>query len=79
MAELNSNEKRRQTIIEKYGSWEAYLEQRYRSPENAEKRKRAASIAGKVSAQSEKAVRPFKNKELARKANLKSQEVRRKK
>lgn len=74
MAELTPNEKRNQTIIEKYGSWEAYVKKRYHNPENAEKRKRAASIAGKNSKGG-----GFNDKELARIANLKSQEVRRSK
>lgn len=76
---MTPQERREQTIIDKYGSIEAFKEWRYQRPENAEKRKRAATIAGNASAQSPKAVRPFKDRELAKQANLKSQEVRRRK
>lgn len=71
---MTPQEKREQTIIEKWGSLEAYKEWRYRRPENAEKRRKAASAAGKASTS-----RPFRDRELAKRANLKSQEVRKRK
>ena len=36
---MTPSEKRRATIIDKYGSWEAYVEQRYLNPEHAESRR----------------------------------------
>ena len=45
---MTIQEKRDKTIIERYGSLEAFKEQRYRNPEKAETRKRVASIAGKA-------------------------------
>lgn len=66
------NEKARQTIISKWGSIEAYNEWRYKRPENAEKRKRAASIAGKATK-----VRTFDDPKKAREASKKSWENRR--
>jgi len=70
-------EKTRQTIIAKYGSWEAFLEQRYRNPKHAAKRSEAASKAGKAAQSKPNANRPFDNKEKAREAQRKSVEARR--
>ena len=58
---MTHSEKIRQTIIERYGTYEQYLEQRYRNPENAEKRRSAASKAGKASQASSNARQPFKD------------------
>jgi hypothetical protein len=58
---MTHSEKIRQTIIERFGTYEQYLEQRYRNPENAEKRRSAASIAGKASQASSNAKQPFKD------------------
>ena len=41
-------DKARQTIIEKYGSWEAYKAERYLHPSKAEERRQRASKAGKA-------------------------------
>lgn len=71
---MTPQEKREKTLIAKYGSIEAFKEWRYRRPENAEKRRKAASAAGKASTS-----RPFRDRELAKQANLKSQEVRKRK
>ena len=50
------NEKARQTIIDRYGSWEAYLEKRYRTPEARANQLKAASAGGKKSGS-----RPFRD------------------
>lgn len=64
---LTPHQKARQTIIDKYGSWEAYVKQRYLSPEKAEQRKQIASEAGKA----KKSKYTFQNKEIASKAGKK--------
>lgn len=43
------SEKLRQAAIEKYGSWEAFVEIRYRNPKALADAKRAASLGGKAS------------------------------
>ena len=63
MSELSMAEKRRATIIEKYGSIEAYNQQRYNDPSKAEQRKRVSSLGGK-SVPAEK--RNFSNPKNAR-------------
>ena len=68
---MTPQEKARQTIIEKYGSWEQYKAQRYYSvPEQT--RKERASKAGKASKGG-----GFNDPEVARKASEKSWENRR--
>lgn len=67
---MNSNEKRRQTIIEKYGSWEAYVEQRYLTPENREKARRAGMKGGLAK------VGSFNDVELASAAGKKGNAIR---
>ena len=47
MNQLSPAEKRRATIIQKYGSVEAYNAKRYNDPAKAEQRKRVASLGGK--------------------------------
>lgn len=71
------SEKQLQTIVSKYGSYEAYLELRYRNPENAEKRREAARKAGKASQASPNAKRPFTDPEKAREAQKRGVEARR--
>lgn len=58
---MNRSEKIKQTAIKKYGSWEAFVEKRYKTPEAIEAQKRAASAGGKVSGN-----RPFKDPKKAR-------------
>ena len=69
---MTIQEKRDKTIIERYGSLEAFKEQRYRNPENAETRKRVASIAGKAAKK-----RHFNDPKKASDAGKKSWENRR--
>lgn len=68
---MTPQEKFKQTIIAKYGSWEKYVEQRYHDPTKAEQRREQASKAGKASTH-----RPFKDKELASLAGKKSKRPR---
>lgn len=67
-------EKIKATIITKYGSYEAYLEQRYRTPKAIADQKRAASLGGKKSGN-----RPFKDPVKASTAGKSSWENRREK
>lgn len=71
------NEKALKTIIEKYGSYEAFVQQRYHNPEKAEKRAMAASKAGRASQASKNAHRPFNDRQKAQAAQRKSLEARR--
>ena len=50
------NEKTRQTIISKYGSWDEYIKQRYHTPEAKANQLKAASAGGKKSGS-----RPFRD------------------
>lgn len=61
------NTKAYNTIVEKYGSWEAYITKRYHDPEKAEMRKRVASLGGKAAP-----YRHFRDPEVARQAGRKS-------
>lgn len=63
MSELTMAEKRRATIIKRYGSIEEYNQQRYNDPSKAEQRKQVASLGGK-SVPAEK--RHFSNPKNAR-------------
>ena len=65
-------QKDREAIIKRYGSYEAYLDIRYRNPEKAEQRSRAASIAGKATKK-----RTFNDPKKAAEAGRKSWENRR--
>ena len=47
MNQLSPAEKRRATIIQRYGSIEAYIKKRYNDPSRAEQRRRVASLGGK--------------------------------
>lgn len=58
------NAKARETIIKRYGSWEAYLEFR-KKPENAEKRRKAAAKGGAATPNDK---RGFSNPEVRQKA-----------
>lgn len=66
------HEKARQTIIDKYGSWEAYKAQRYLHPSKAEERRQRASKAGKATKK-----RTFNDPKKASEAGKKSWESRR--
>lgn len=57
------SEKIKQTVISKYGSYEAYLEHRYGNPKAKADQKRAAILGGKNSGN-----RPFSDPEKAREA-----------
>ena len=60
------NAKARETIIKKWGSIEAYNEWRYKRPENAEKRRKAAAKGG---AATPKDKRGFSNPDVVKKAH----------
>lgn len=59
-------QKRKQTIIDKYGSIEAFNEMRYHDPKKAEVRSKAAAKGG---AATPKEKRGFSNPDVVRKAH----------
>ena len=70
---MTPQQKARQTIIEKYGSWEEYKSFRYYKPGEEEKR----SERGKNAIKHHQGNRGFSDPEVARKASEKSWENRR--
>lgn len=61
---MTLNEKTMATIIERYGSYEAYVRWRYHDPKKAEQRKATASIAGSA----KKKRYTFQDKDIASRA-----------
>lgn len=65
---MTNFEKQKQTIIEKYGSWEAYVELRYRNPLKASQRRKIAQKGGRAN---NGKPRGFTDPETARRAAFK--------
>lgn len=72
MASLTREEKRIQTLIERYGSVEDFNKLRYGNPKAKADLKRAQKLAGQNSLN-----RPYTDKDKAREAQTKSVEARR--
>ena len=70
-----SKKKFRKTIIERYGSWDAYTEARYNNPLKAEQRKKTARMGGEASKMSPKRYNHF-TKDNASEMGLRSARVR---
>ena len=70
-----SKKKFRKTIIERYGSWDAYIEARYNNPLKAEQRKKTARMGGEASKMSPKRYNHF-TKDNASEMGLRSARVR---
>ena len=69
-----SKKKFRKTIIERYGSWDAYIEARYNNPLKAEQRKETARMGGEASKRSPRRYNHF-TKENASEMGLRSARV----
>lgn len=68
MNQLSPAEKRRATIIQRYGSIAAYNAKRYNDPSKAEQRKKVASLGGKsVPAEKRNFSNPAKSQEALKK------------
>lgn len=70
-----SKKKFRKTIIERYGSWDAYTEARYNNPLKAEQRKKTARMGGEASKMSPKRYNHF-TKDNASEMGLRSARAR---
>lgn len=70
-----SRNKFRKTIIERYGSWDAYIEARYNNPLKAEQRKETARMGGEASKQSPRRYDHF-TKDNAREMGLRGARAR---
>ena len=68
---MTLNEKTMATIIERYGSYESYVQQRYHDPKKAEQRKAIASKAGSAKKKSY----TFQDKDIASRAGKKSRGI----